>query len=206
LLALGYIEDRRLHAVVGDRTLPGSTYEHAGPLRAAISGIASFAFRTMVTGGVYDTQCGFKAFRGDVAQELSRLSRIDGFAIDVELIYLMLKYRLDFNRIPVRLRNSAPSTVRVVRDTARASRDILRMRRNFALGRYRSEILEHPPPGRPRRRRHPVREPRSGRPQLLVGGSRASPSAIRRRGGRASRRAPWSGFARIATSWSGRGG
>ena len=73
-----------------------------------------------MTGGIYDTQCGFKVFRGDVAAEVFRLARVDGFAIDVELIYLLLKYRLDLKRIPVVLERNAPSSVRVVRDSVDA--------------------------------------------------------------------------------------
>jgi len=140
-LAMHYITDRRYHAVIGDRTLPGSDYESTGPLRTIVSEVASFAFRTLVTGGIYDTQCGFKVFRGDVAAEVFRLSAIKGFAIDVELIYLLLKYRLDLKRIPVQLERNAPSSVRVVRDSARAFRDIATIRLNWATGRYRSAAL-----------------------------------------------------------------
>jgi len=141
-VAMRYITERGFHAVVGDRTLPGSSYQHERPLRRAVSEIASFAFRTMVTGGIYDTQCGFKAFRGDVAEELFRIARVDGFAADVELLYLLLKYRLDIKRIPVQLRYNAGSSVRVVRDSARAGRDVLRMRVNWSRGVYRSPRLE----------------------------------------------------------------
>ena len=140
-LAMSYILERRFHAVVGDRTLPGSTYRNAGFLRRVISGVASFTFRTLVTGGIYDTQCGFKAFRGEVAEELFRLAQVDGFAIDVELIYLALKYRLDVKRIPVQLQRNAPSSVRVVRDSLRALRDIASIRLNLARGRYQSLAL-----------------------------------------------------------------
>src|SRR6185369_16744187 len=79
---------------------------------------------TRVTGGIYDTQCGFKVFRGDVAAELFRVARVDGFAIDVEVIYLLLKYRLDVKRIPVRLERNAPSSVHVLRDSVASVRDI----------------------------------------------------------------------------------
>jgi glycosyltransferase involved in cell wall biosynthesis len=140
-LAISYIRDRRYHAVIGDRTLPGSTYASTGLLRTAISEFASFSFRTMVTGGIYDTQCGFKLFRGDVGREVFRLSRIRGFAIDVELIFMLLKYRLDIKRIPVRLERNAPSSVRVVRDSAAAFRDIATIRWNWATGRYRAPLL-----------------------------------------------------------------
>lgn len=142
LVAMRYIDDRGFHAVVGDRTLPGSSYQHERPMRRAVSEIASFTFRTVVTGGIYDTQCGFKAFRGDVAGELFRIARTDGFAIDVELLYLLLKHRLDIKRIPVQLQRNGSSSVRVARDSIRAARDILRMRANWARGAYRSHALE----------------------------------------------------------------
>jgi glycosyltransferase involved in cell wall biosynthesis len=140
-LAISYIRERRYHAVIGDRTLPGSTYAGTGMLRTAVSEFASFSFRTLVTGGIYDTQCGFKIFRGDVGREVFRLSRISGFAIDVEVIYLLLKYRLDVKRIPVRLERNAPSSVRVIRDSATAFRDIATIRWNWATGRYRAPLL-----------------------------------------------------------------
>lgn len=142
LLARTAIEERGFHAVVGDRTLPGSSYQHEKPSRRIASEVASLAFRTLVTGGIYDTQCGFKAFRGDVADELFRISRIDGFAVDVELIYLLLKYRLDIKRIPVQLRFNAGSSVRVLRDSTRAAREVLAMRLNWARGAYRSQGLD----------------------------------------------------------------
>jgi glycosyltransferase involved in cell wall biosynthesis len=140
-LAISYIRGRRYHAVIGDRTLPGSTYASTGLLRTAISNLASLSFRTLVTGGIYDTQCGFKIFRGDVGREVFRLSRIKGFAIDVEIIALLLKYRLDIKRIPVRLERNAPSSVRVVRDSLKAFGDIATIRWNWSTGKYRAPLL-----------------------------------------------------------------
>jgi dolichyl-phosphate beta-glucosyltransferase len=140
-LAMSYIRERRYHAVIGDRTLPGSSYASTGLLRTAVSEIASLTFRTLLIGGIYDTQCGFKIFRGDVGREVFRLSRINGFAIDVEIIYLLLKYRLDLKRIPVRLERNAPSSVRVIRDSLAAFRDIATIRWNWSNGRYRAPLL-----------------------------------------------------------------
>lgn len=142
LVARTYIGERGFHAVIGDRTMPGSTYQSVGPARKILSEAASFAFRTLVTGGIYDTQCGFKAFRDDVAAEIFRVSRIDRFAVDVELIYLVLKYRLDIKRIPVQLQRNASSSVHVIRDSMLSMRDISRIRLNWARGRYRSQVLE----------------------------------------------------------------
>jgi Glycosyltransferases involved in cell wall biogenesis len=138
---LDYIQRRGFHAVIGDRVLPGSEYGHATILRRLVSAVASFLFRTLVTGGMYDTQCGFKALRGDVADALFPLLTIDRFAFDVEIIYLLLKYNLDIKRIPVRQRCESPSTVHVVRDTARAIADILKLRWNWMRRRYTSPAM-----------------------------------------------------------------
>lgn len=139
---LRYIRDRGFHAAIGDRTLPGSSYAGADRVRTVVSELASFAFRTLVTGGIYDTQCGFKLFRGDVARGLFNVSRVNRFAVDVELIYLLLKYRLDIKRFPVRLETNASTSVHVLRDSSRAFRDIVRMRLRWARGQYRSPELE----------------------------------------------------------------
>ena len=139
--ALRCVRDRGFHAAIGDRTMPGSSYPDAGLVRTIVSNLASFAFRTLVTGGIYDTQCGFKLFRGDVADGLFQVSQIDRFAVDVELVYLLLKYRLDIKRIPVRLEGNASTSVHVARDSCRAIVDIVRMRALWATGRYRSPAL-----------------------------------------------------------------
>jgi len=134
------IAEQGAHAVIGDRTLPGSEYRSA-PLRRILSGLAGLGFRALVADGIPDTQCGFKAFRGDVAAELFPLARVDGFAIDIEILFVLLRYGLDVQRIPVRLEKEALSSVDVLRDSARAARDILAIRVGWSTGRYRSTVL-----------------------------------------------------------------
>ena len=75
-----------------------------------------------------DTQCGLKAFRADVARQIFEHSRIDGFAFDVEVFFLVEQYHLSLAEVPVRVENSTRSTVRVVRDAARLVRDLFRIR------------------------------------------------------------------------------
>ena len=66
----------------------------------------------LVTGGLFDSQCGFKAFDGRVAEAIFPLLTDTGFSGDVELLYIALKYNLSIRRIPVRLQRSSPSTVK----------------------------------------------------------------------------------------------
>jgi len=137
------ITARGFHLAIGDRTLPGSTYAEATSLtRRALSAVASRFIGTLVTGGFFDTQCGIKAVRGDVADELFRLVRIGRFAFEVEVVYLALKYGLDVKRVPVRLRRNLGSSVRPMRDALRSLADLVSMKLRQVRGRYRSEALE----------------------------------------------------------------
>lgn len=147
LEAIGYIHSiiskRHVHVVVGDRNLKGAEYaEQLTPLRSVLTHIFTFFVRTLVTGGLFDTQCGLKGFRGDVASALFPMLRDNGFSGDVELLYICLKYNLEIKRIPVRLRRSAPSTVRVVNHGLRMLRRISRLRRSWRKGYYYSENME----------------------------------------------------------------
>jgi dolichyl-phosphate beta-glucosyltransferase len=137
------ISKRQVHVVVGDRNLRGSEYaEQLTPIRSVVTHIFSFFVRILVTGGLFDTQCGLKGFRGDVADALFPMLRDSGFSGDVELLYVCLKYNLEIKRIPVRLRRSAPSTVRVVNHGLRMLRRISRLRRSWKKGYYYSEKME----------------------------------------------------------------
>lgn len=137
------IRERGFHVVLGDRTLPTSRY--VSDIRVGRK-LASMLFTmfvgTIVTGGFFDTQCGLKGVRGDVADELFRLVRIERFAFDVELVYISLKSRLDIHRIPVQLRNNETSSVRLPRDAVQGFLDIFRIKWNQLRRHYRSLRLE----------------------------------------------------------------
>lgn len=140
--AVRAILEGNFHAVVGDRTLPGSTYSQERLLRRGVSAAGGLVLRTLVTGGFYDTQCGLKAFRADVAQGLFAVTCVDRFAADAEMIYLLLKYHLRILRVRVCLRSQVPSTVRLFRDSVQTFADVLRIPWNWHRGLYRSKELE----------------------------------------------------------------
>jgi dolichyl-phosphate beta-glucosyltransferase len=139
---VAYIRERGFHLAVGDRTLPQSSYTlNVGWRRRLASAVFSRMVGTFLTGGFFDTQCGFKALRDDVAEALFGLIRIDRYAFDVELLYVALLYRADIKRVPVHLRNNETSVVRVGRDSLRMLLDIARIRLVAAQGGYRSPEL-----------------------------------------------------------------
>jgi dolichyl-phosphate beta-glucosyltransferase len=139
-----YIRDYGFHLVIGDRTLPDSLYlsDLSFQRRLASELFSQFVGR-LVTGGFFDTQCGLKGMRGDIAHELFRLQRLERFSFDVELVYLALKHKLDIKRVPVQLRNNETSTIRLLRDASQAVLDVFRIKWYQLRGRYRSELLEN---------------------------------------------------------------
>lgn len=136
------VNDRGFHVVIGDRTLAGSDYRpHVSRRRDTASAAFSFLVRMLVTGGLFDTQCGLKGFRDDVADLLFPLLTVKGFAGDVELLYIALKYNLELRRIPVRLRRYEASTVRFGVHAPEMLREVLRLRGKWVRGLYESEGL-----------------------------------------------------------------
>lgn len=123
--------------VIGARDLGGSDSRSAyAPHRR----VASRAFNGFVEAalrlGVTDTQCGFKAFRGDVARALFPTLTIAGFGFDVELLFVARRWELRIDRVPVAMLPRAGSTVNVVRHGFDMARDVLRIRANARRGIY----------------------------------------------------------------------
>lgn len=141
-LAAEFVGGHGFHLAVGDRTLPQSRYElNVGWRRRLASAIFSSFVGTFLTGGFFDTQCGFKAFRDDVADAIFGVARIDRFASDVELLYVALSHRADIKRVPVELRSNSTSSVRIVRDSLRMLADVVRIRAYARRGHYRRSPL-----------------------------------------------------------------
>jgi dolichyl-phosphate beta-glucosyltransferase len=137
---LWYLDFKEFHIVVGDRTLTGSNYFAEIPwIRNIGSKIYSFIVGRFVVSGLFDTQCGIKGFRAEVAEDIFGVSRINRFAIDVEILYIALKRNYDIKRLPVGLRVWEPSQIRPVLDGGTMLVDLLVIWLNYRRGRYKAK-------------------------------------------------------------------
>ena len=139
---LRYLDFKEFQLVIGDRNLKGSTYlEEISGLRKFTSVFFTRFVGTIVTANFFDTQCGLKGFRGDVADYIFRHARLNGFAFDVELLYIALKQNFEIKRIPVRLMsNKEKSTVRVVKHGITMFFDLFKIKINNVRGYYKEEL------------------------------------------------------------------
>ena len=98
--------------VVGSRRhTDTTTLVRARRLREIGGRVINLLTRAVLLGQYRDTQCGLKAFRSDVARLIFAHTRVDGFAFDVEVFHLVERYHLSLTEVPVRVENSARSTV-----------------------------------------------------------------------------------------------
>ena len=87
--------------------------------------------------GIQDTQCGFKAFTRQCAQDVFKRQRIVGFGFDVEVLYVARRLGYGIKEVPVTWAYAASSRVDPVKDTIRMFRDVLAVRWNDLRGLYR---------------------------------------------------------------------
>jgi hypothetical protein len=76
----------------------------------------------------WDTQCGFKAFRLEACRPILEAAQIEGFAFDVELLYLGHRAGLRIREVPVRWNHAEGSKVSFFRDSLRMFREVIALR------------------------------------------------------------------------------
>jgi hypothetical protein len=86
-----------------------------------------------------DTQCGFKLMDRERVKPLFEKMVVDGFAFDVELLFLCARFGLSVADVPVTWRNATGSKVSIVVDPLNMISDVLRVRWRFRRGLYNPE-------------------------------------------------------------------
>jgi len=79
----------------------------------------------------WDTQCGFKAFRLDVCRPILEAAHIQGFAFDVELLFLAQRAGFRLREVPVRWNHAEGSKISFVKDSLRMLREVFLLRANL---------------------------------------------------------------------------
>lgn len=125
---------------IASRALDRSLIEvRQGWFRETAGKVFNLVVRVVTGLPIQDTQCGFKAFRREAILPALRMQRIGDFAFDVELLFLARKLGLRIRELPVPWRHVEHSKVKMLRDSYRMFRDVLRIRLNDLMRRYRPE-------------------------------------------------------------------
>ncbi len=122
--------------VIASREVSGAQRIGEPYKRHFMGRIYNFLVRLLAVPGVSDTQCGFKCFRGKVANELFSLQRLHGFAFDVEILFMARKRGIRVREVPIDWYYRAESKVRPITDSVSMGRDILKIRWHNVRGIY----------------------------------------------------------------------
>ncbi|MGQ9490479.1 MAG: dolichyl-phosphate beta-glucosyltransferase [Anaerolineae bacterium] len=112
-------------------------HRYGEPVYRHIMGrVFNLIIRVLAVPGLQDTQCGFKSFRREVAREIFALLTMDGWAFDVEALFIALRRGYKVIPVPINWYFDADSRVRPLHDTWRMVRDVLKVRVNGWRGVY----------------------------------------------------------------------
>ncbi|MCE2464545.1 MAG: glycosyltransferase family 2 protein [Dehalococcoidia bacterium] len=122
---------------IGSREIPGARRVGEPSRRHLMGRVFNGLVRLAALPGISDTQCGFKCFRGSVVEGLFGSQMLSGFAFDVELLFLARRQSLSIVEVPIDWYYRSLSRVRPFRDSLAMALDIIKIRWNHLLGRYR---------------------------------------------------------------------
>ncbi|MGH7203665.1 MAG: glycosyltransferase [Candidatus Levyibacteriota bacterium] len=145
---LPFLESKHYDIAIGSRN---NTRKGAPMIRLFISRSA-IVLRKILIGlpEILDTQCGFKMFTGQSAQDIFQqyknlnhgFTEISGTAItfgsDIELLYLAKQKDYKIKEVPVQWLHVETRRVNPVKDSIQGVVDLLRMKRNILAGKYRN--------------------------------------------------------------------
>jgi glycosyltransferase involved in cell wall biosynthesis len=87
--------------IIASREAPGARRVGEPWTRHAIGRVFNLMVRVVAVPGVHDTQCGYKMFSADAVRQLFPLVRQNGFAFDVELLYMARRAGLRIREVPI---------------------------------------------------------------------------------------------------------
>lgn len=119
--------------IIGSRnTDTASILEPQSGKRIILGRLFNWMVQRTTLAGIKDTQCGFKLIDGPVARQLFNYVDTDGFAFDVELLWLARRIGYSISEVGVVWRHDQASRVRPLRDGISMLIEILRFRLRHA--------------------------------------------------------------------------
>ncbi|GLB41629.1 putative glycosyl transferase family 2 [Lyophyllum shimeji] len=95
--------------------------------------------RIVGVGHIRDTQCGFKLFSRSAAQQIFPAQHLPTWIFDVELLLLAKQLRIPVAEVPIEWHEVAGSKLNVMTASLQMLRDLLIVRANHLVGRWKAE-------------------------------------------------------------------
>lgn len=122
--------------LIASREAPGAVRVDEPEYRHVMGRIATYIIKAAAISDYEDTQCGFKMFRGGVADDLFAVQRMNGIGFDVELLFIAKRRGYTVKEVPITWYFDPYSTMRLWDDSVKLLREIWEIRRNWRRGLY----------------------------------------------------------------------
>jgi dolichyl-phosphate beta-glucosyltransferase len=114
---------------IASRAVRGSRVEIPQPIYRVLMGkVFNLIVQAVLLPGIWDTQCGFKLFRAEVAHPVFAALTTDGFGYDPEVLYLAKRRGVKIVEVPVVWRHSAPTKVMAIRSSLDMFKHVVRVK------------------------------------------------------------------------------
>jgi hypothetical protein len=125
---------------IASREVPGAVRYNEPAYRHLIGRGYNLLIRMLALPGLHDTQCGFKCFRSEVAEDLFQKQTLTGWSFDVEVLFIARCHGYQIVELPIPWYFNADSKVRVLRDSLHMGIDLIKIRINAVRGRYDAKV------------------------------------------------------------------
>ncbi|MCL5094230.1 MAG: glycosyltransferase [Patescibacteria group bacterium] len=130
--------------VIGSRFLEESNIKeevHRVWYREAISKLANLVIQILAVRGIKDTQCGFKIFTKEAANDIFSLLRIGGWAFDMEVLTIAKAHGFKIKEEPVEWNEVGGGNINI-RAYIESLRDLFKIKWFKLTGKYSKKRLE----------------------------------------------------------------
>jgi dolichyl-phosphate beta-glucosyltransferase len=127
---------------IGSREVTGAKRYDEPSYRHLIGRAFNTMVRWLVLPGLQDTQCGFKCFKGEIADRVFALQTLSGMSFDAEVLFIARKMGYDIQEVAIDWYFDPDSRVRLVQDSMRMAFDLIDIRLKAGRGIYdaKSEV------------------------------------------------------------------
>ena len=122
--------------VIGSRQKIGARRFNEPHIRHILGRAFNLLIKSILVKHIQDTQCGFKCFNSNISKNLFKLQQINGFAFDVEILFLAQKNNIEIFELPIDWHHNDKSKVRIILDPILMARDILSIFINNIKNKY----------------------------------------------------------------------
>ncbi|NDK08396.1 glycosyltransferase [Candidatus Gracilibacteria bacterium] len=124
--------------IIGSRYMKNSNIIiKQSKFRIAISRVGNFIISLFLIDGITDTQCGFKLFQHNVAKNIFKFQKINGFGFDMEILFIAGIQGIKIKEVPVNWLNDFNSKLSPLKHSVKTLLELVYIKLNYFFDGYK---------------------------------------------------------------------